>query len=133
MPTAQSETIYCGPEVKRFDALKAGDKVTFRYQESVVYEIAKPGAAPTVAEAGGVTRTAGTKPGGTISQTAGRRRDDQRDRPQGPVGDRHHEGRPEDGIQGARTSTNLTGVKVGDQVQITYTQALAISVEAAAK
>ncbi|HEY7449147.1 MAG TPA: hypothetical protein VH702_13405, partial [Vicinamibacterales bacterium] len=38
-----SETVYVGPEVKRFDALKVGDKVTFRYYESVVYQIRKPG------------------------------------------------------------------------------------------
>ena len=25
------ETVYCGPEVKRFDELKVGDTVTFRY------------------------------------------------------------------------------------------------------
>src|SRR5512139_2957102 len=37
------ETIYCGPEVKRFDELKVGDTVTFRYQESVAYSIRKPG------------------------------------------------------------------------------------------
>jgi hypothetical protein len=30
-----TETIYCGPEVKRFDELKVGDTVTFRYYESV--------------------------------------------------------------------------------------------------
>src|ERR671912_1498003 len=54
-----SETIYCGPEVKRFDALKAGDKVTFRYQESVVYEITKPGAPAAAAAAGGGARAAG--------------------------------------------------------------------------
>ena len=37
------ETIYAGPEVKRFDALKVGDKVTFRYHESVVLQLRKAG------------------------------------------------------------------------------------------
>jgi hypothetical protein len=37
------ETIHCGPEVKRFDELKVGDTVTFRYYESVAYAIRKPG------------------------------------------------------------------------------------------
>ena len=39
----EMETIYCGPEVKRFDELKVGDTVTFRYYESVAYTIRKPG------------------------------------------------------------------------------------------
>jgi Cu/Ag efflux protein CusF len=33
----ESETIFAGPEVKRFDDLKVGDKVTFRYYESLVF------------------------------------------------------------------------------------------------
>ena len=37
------KTIYAGPEVKRFDELKVGDTVTFRYYESVAYSIRKPG------------------------------------------------------------------------------------------
>ena len=40
-----SETIYAPPEVKRFDELKVGDKVTFKYSESIAYQIRKPGAA----------------------------------------------------------------------------------------
>jgi hypothetical protein len=32
----ETETIYCGPEVERFNALKVGDRVTFRYYESMV-------------------------------------------------------------------------------------------------
>ena len=39
----ETETIYCGPEVKRFDELKVGDTITFRYYESTAYAIRKPG------------------------------------------------------------------------------------------
>ena len=35
--TGESETIYAGPEVKRFDELKVGDTVNFRYYESVAH------------------------------------------------------------------------------------------------
>ena len=38
-----TDTIVAGPEVKRFSELKVGDSVTFRYYESVVYAIQKPG------------------------------------------------------------------------------------------
>src|SRR4051794_23381637 len=33
------DDVYCGPEVQRFDALKVGDKVSFRYHESLVTSI----------------------------------------------------------------------------------------------
>jgi hypothetical protein len=122
-----TETIFCGPDVQRFDALKVGDKVTFRYYESVVYQIRRSGSAIAPSASGGVVRTPGEKPGGTISQqmtatvtvneidikipsvtvsTAdGRKMSFKVDNPK-----------------------NLEGVKAGEQVEITYTQALAISV-----
>ena len=40
------QEVYCGPEVQRFDALKVGDTVTFRYHESVVSALRRPGQAP---------------------------------------------------------------------------------------
>src|SRR6187397_3049090 len=42
-PDGELDTIYAGPQVKRFDELKVGDTVTFRYSEAVVYQIRKPG------------------------------------------------------------------------------------------
>ena len=46
--TGNVESLYAGPEIKRFSELKVGDKVTFRYYESMVSRIRKPGdAAPT--------------------------------------------------------------------------------------
>ena len=47
------DDVVCGPEVQRFDALKVGDKVTFRYYESLVTAIQKPGAAPPSSVGGG--------------------------------------------------------------------------------
>jgi Cu/Ag efflux protein CusF len=126
------ESIVAGPEVKRFDALKVGDKVTFRYYESVVYHIQKPGDAPPVPEAAATVRTEGAKPGGTMSrqQTA-------------VVTVMAIDLKvPSVTIKNAdgntvsfkvRDKKNLAGVKAGDKVQITYTQALAVSVEAPGK
>jgi alpha-beta hydrolase superfamily lysophospholipase len=37
------ETLHAGPEIKRFDELKVGDKVSFKYTESVAVRIRKPG------------------------------------------------------------------------------------------
>ena len=63
------ETVYAGPEVKRFDELKVGETVTFRYYESVAYQIHKPGQAPSTATGEPtITRSQGPKPGATVSQ-----------------------------------------------------------------
>ncbi len=128
--TEPEETIYAGPDVQRFSELKVGDKVTFKYKESVVYQIQKPGAAPAAAgEQTGIVRGTGPRPGGTITKqitatvtitaidmnvpSVTIKKDD------GSISSFKVEDKK-----------NLEGVKVGDRVQITYTQALAISVEA---
>jgi Cu/Ag efflux protein CusF len=121
------DTIFAGPEVKRFDALKVGDKVTFRYYESVVYQIQKPGATPVPA-AGGVTRAQGEKPGATISEQLTATVTVQAIDLTTPAVTIT----TEDGSKMSfkvEDKKNLAGVKVGDKVQITYTKALAISVE----
>ncbi len=121
------DTIYCGPDVKRFDELKVGDTVTFTYHEAVVMSIAPAGATakePTTS----VARSAGAKPAGTMTQTM-------------------HAIvtvlaidtkvpsitiQKEDGSKASfkiENLKNIEGVKVGDKVQITYTQALAVSVK----
>jgi Cu/Ag efflux protein CusF len=124
-----TESIYAGPEVQRFNELKVGDTVTFKYYESVVYQIQKPGAAPSPAGVqAGIVRGRGPTPGGTIAQqmtatvtvTA-------IDKEVPSVTIKRDDGN----ISSFKVEDkkNLEGVKVGDRVQITYTQALAISVE----
>jgi Cu/Ag efflux protein CusF len=119
--------VYCGPEVQRFDALKVGDKVTFQYHESVVTAIRRPGAAPKAAESAAVTRTPGTKPGGTISQQmTAVVAIEAIDAKVPSVSIKTENGRRMSfKVQNAK---NLEGYKVGDKVEVTYTQALAISV-----
>jgi hypothetical protein len=123
-------TIYCGPEVKRFDALKVGDKVTFRYHESIVYQINKPGSAGASSATGGVTRTPGDRPGGTISQQMTAAVTVNAVDPKTPsVSVTSADGRKMSFK--VDNPKNLEGVKAGDKVEITYTQALAVSVEPA--
>src|SRR5262245_27650196 len=64
------EDIYAGPEVKRFDELKVGDKVTFKYQESIVYQIRKPGepGIPSGDQPPAIARNATAKPSGSITE-----------------------------------------------------------------
>lgn len=124
--------IVAGPEIQRFNELKAGDKVTFKYYESVAYAIQKPGATPPSPEKMSVERSGGAKPGGKMTQTLTAVVTVTAIDTTVPSisiktekGDLMHF-KVED-------KSNLAGVKVGDQVQVTYTQALAISVEAPKK
>jgi hypothetical protein len=128
-----TETIYAGPDVQRFAELKAGDTVTFRYYESIVYQIQKPGSTPPPA-GGDVTavRSTGPRPGGTVSRqmtaTVTLQAIDLKV-PSVTI-------KTDDGSVSSfkvEDRKNLEGVKVGDRVQITYTQALAISVQAPGK
>jgi Cu/Ag efflux protein CusF len=129
----QVDSIYAGPEVKRFDELKVGDKVTMKYYESVVYQIQKPGATPAAQSAqAAVVPGGGPRPGGTISRqmtaTVTVVAIDM-NVPSVTI-------KMDDGSQSSfkvEDKKNLAGLKAGDRVQITYTQALAISVEAPGK
>jgi hypothetical protein len=125
-----SATIYCGPEVKRFDALKVGDTVTFRYYESIAYAIRKPGQPSGLpAETGpSVTLGQGPRPGGTIAQQE-----------TATVTVKAIDAKipsitvlTEDGRSVSlkvEDKKNLTDVKVGDKVEITYTEAVMTTVK----
>lgn len=121
------DIMLCGPEVQRFNALKVGDKVTFRYYESMVFSIRKPGDNTPQPTGGGVVRTPGEKPGATMSQQmTARVTVEAIDMKTPSVTVRTEDGRKM--VFKAESSKNLEGVNVGDRVEITYTQALAISV-----
>jgi hypothetical protein len=127
-----TDTIVAGPGVKRFSELKVGDIVTFRYYESVVYAIQKPGDKAPAPVAGGVVRSTGPKPGGTMSEQLTAVVTIQAIDAKVPSVTI----KTEDGSTMSfkiEDPKNLTGVRVGDKVQITYTRALAISVEAPKK
>jgi len=125
-----TETVYCGPNVKRFDALKVGDKVTFRYHESVVLQLRKAGSTTPVAEGtAGITRTPGEKPGGTIArQMTASVTVVSIDEKTSAITVKGDDGNTFS--TRVENKTDLEGVKVGDRIDITYTQALAVSVEA---
>ena len=119
--------VVCGPEVTRFDALKVGDHVTMRYYESIVSAIQAPGSAPKSPDSAGITRTPGDKPGGTIAKQMTATVTIVAIDPNAPS----VTVKASDGRQlsfRVADKKNLEGYKPGDTVQITYTQALAISV-----
>ena len=126
----ESETIYCGPEVKRFDELKVGDTITMRYYESIAYAIRKPGQPSGLPATSGpkITRGQGARPSGTIAQqetaTVTLKAIDLKV-PSVTV-------LTEDGRTMSfkvEDKKNLKDVRVGDKVEITYTEAVMISVK----
>jgi Cu/Ag efflux protein CusF len=124
-------TVWAGPEVRRFDELKVGDKVTFRYQEAAVVEVKKPGEASSGPSAqAGIARSTGPKPGGAIAEQVKAT----------VTVEAIDFGVPSIAVKtddGSRISykvedkKNLEGVKPGDRIEITYTRALMITVEGA--
>ncbi len=125
------DTIYCGPEVKRFDELKVGDTITVRYYESVAYAIRKPGQPSGLPAATGttkITRGQGARPSGTIARQETATVTIKAIDPKTPsvtvlTEDGHTMSfKVED-------KKNLKDVKVGDKVEITYTEAAMISVK----
>jgi hypothetical protein len=122
-----------GDEVKNLDKVKAGDVITATYAEAFAYEVKKGGTAvsPATAVAGG-RATPGMKPEGAIArQTTVTVLITAIDPKvpsvtfQGPKGNTRT-------IKVMRPE-KLEGVSVGDTVEITYTEALAIKVEEAPK
>ena len=129
-PDGNMDTVYAGPEVKRFDELKVGDKVTFRYYDSLVYQIRKPGdpTAPRPAEEAGVVRSQGPKPGATISeQMTATVKVKAIDANVPAVTVESEDGRTLSFK--VDDKKNLKGVSVGDKVEITYTSAVMITVK----
>ena len=124
------EDIYAGPEVKRFDELKVGDKVTFTYKESVVVQIRKPGE-PGMASGDqppAIARNATAKPSGSITeQTTANVTVKSLDPKTGAVTVTTEEGHSMSFK--VKDKGNLKGVNPGDKVSITYTTALLVKVD----
>ena len=122
-----------GEEAKNLPQVKVGDLVTVKYYESLAFEVTKPGQAVGVgATAGVASAKPGEKPAalaaGQVTITATVEAIDAKNH---YVTLKDPEGRTKE-IK-VKNPKNLVNVKVGDQVAITYTEALAIEVEPAKK
>lgn len=126
------ETFEVDPAVKNLAQVKKGDVIVIAYYESLAYEVNKAGAAgPGVAASGGVvTAKPGEKPAigakRQVTATVTITKIDQAVPSvtmKGPAGN-------ERTIK-VMDPKKLEGVKVGDTVELTYTEALAVSVEKA--
>ncbi|HWR88737.1 MAG TPA: hypothetical protein VN260_00630 [Dissulfurispiraceae bacterium] len=123
-----------GEEVKNLPQVKAGDIVVVKYYESIMYRVMKPGeSAAGVQETETVARAKpGEKPAGVMGREVSLVAKIQAiDKKKSTVTLKGPEGRTV--TVKAEKPENLAKLKVGDEVQITYTEALAISVEKAKK
>ena len=132
-PKGETRTITVGPEARNLDQVKVGDLVTVKYYESLAVEVIKPGTAAGAGESSAIVRSKpGEMPGGMaarqVTTTATITAIDKKKNTltlKGPEGNTV--------IAQVEDPKNLKKVKVGDELMITYTEALAISVEHAKK
>jgi hypothetical protein len=126
-------TVVAGPEVRNFDQLKVGDTVNMKYVESLALELKKGGGMKVekTEKAGAV----GAKPGETPAGVVGRQVT--------VVGDviALDAATQTITVKGPNRTVNLKSrdpeqfklIAVGDQIQATYTEAIAVAVTPVAK
>jgi hypothetical protein len=134
--SGRAMTIYVGPEVRNFEQIKVGDKVVATYQEAIAAAVTKPdqsqkqaqfdvesqrskqGEMPHAEVSASMVATVTIDAVDASSNTLTFRRDD------GMVRTVH--------VQDDGAKKFIKGLKQGDQVTVTYTEALAISVRTTA-
>ena len=124
------ETLQVPQEVKRFSELKVGDRITVRFYDNVVVRLKKPGEAAIDVEHEALTRGSGKSPSGTAAS--------QRTITVSVVAiDPKYPSITVKGPNGWTYSRKvadrkaLAQVKVGDTLDITWTEAVLISVDPA--
>jgi hypothetical protein len=127
------EDFHAGPEIKRFNELKVGDSVTFSYHAAVVYQVVKPGTKPTPVQAGeAVVRGQGPKPSGAVTQQRQASVTVEAIDPAVPsIKVRTADGHAMSAQ--VEDKKNLEGLKVGDKITVTFTEAAMVTVEAPKK
>ncbi len=129
----QEDAYAVGPGVTRFNELKVGDTVKMTYYESVVMQVRKPGEKANPATAtvdAGVSRGTGALPSGTAAVQDKMTVTVKAIDPALPsVTVTTPDGRTV--TRKVEDKKNIEGLKVGDQIDITYTRALLTSVERA--
>jgi hypothetical protein len=122
------DTVTAGPDVQRFDELKVGDKVTFTYYESTVYQLRKSGTPKTAMETAAAVPGAGKLPGGTMSrQTVQTVTVKSVDMKVPSITVTTSDGRTV--TRKVDKKSVLEGVKAGDRIDITTSEALLVGVE----
>jgi hypothetical protein len=127
-PDGTFERVRVPAGAERFSSIKVGDKLKARYYETVVLRLQAPGEAPKNTDSAGLTAAPGSRPAGTIAEqrtiTATITAIDRKVPSitfSGPDGWKYSS-KVED-------KKALDKVKVGDKVDITWTEAMLVSFE----
>jgi hypothetical protein len=122
-----------GDHVRNLDQVKVGDKVTAEYTEAISIQLKKRSAAglpPPTAEAAMMRAPKGMKPGGAVGRKVTAFATVVAVNPKtqfvtlrGPLGNEYD-------VQ-VRDPAQLSAVTKGDEVEVVYTEALAVSVQSA--
>lgn len=132
-PEGNTVTFRVSDEARNLDKVKAGDTVNVKYYEAVAWQVMKPGSVPQGVSTTAVKQRAakGEMPQGVmgtqttvIAEVEAIDKDKKHVTLKGPHGNSER--------VAIRNPKNLENVKVGDQVELTYTEAVAISVTPAA-
>ena len=132
-PQGNEVTVTAGPDVKNFDKMRVGDQVDVQYVEAMTLELKKGGGQPVARTetAGAKGAKPGEQPAGVVGRQVTIVADVIAVDPAKQIVT----------LRGPQRTVNLTvsdpeqfkRIAKGDQVEATYTQALAMSVEPAAK
>ena len=129
-PDGTFVTVVAGPDIKRFEEVKVGDKVTARFYENVVIRVKQPGESEVVSSAKGTTGSEQVLPGGTKAKQVTISATITAIDPTtpsitftGPRGWKY--------TSKVQDTAALAKVKVGDKVDIIWTEAMLVSLERA--
>jgi hypothetical protein len=137
-PNDRPVTVKVGPEVRNFDQIRRGDRVRVRYEEALAVALARPGtsADPRVGLAT-ARAPAGERPGAAaLETTRARVRVDAIDLANNtvtftPIGAGPGGTQRVAKVRRPEMQEFLRGLRVGDEVDVAFAEALAISVEPA--
>jgi hypothetical protein len=123
------ETLTLGPEVKNFDQIEVGDTVTAEYVEAVAVHVRAPGEPPSGAAASGIqVAPKGDKPSATmVQQEEMTATIEEIDYAKRTATLRNAQGKTRQ-INVDERIQNLDRFKKGDEIVISYTEAMAIAV-----
>jgi hypothetical protein len=133
-PRGKTFTVSVDDKVANLSNLKVGDEVVAKYFEAIAFELKKPGEAvpgKTVREIADPAGAGGKRAGFGGREVTVVAPIEAINAKKGTVTLRSPEGKSVEVT--AKDPKNLSKVKVGDLVEITYTEALAVSIEAAPK
>jgi Cu/Ag efflux protein CusF len=131
-----SQTVDIGPDVRNFSQIKAGDKVVVQYYEGLAAQLKKKGEGTPVGQVDqttlGARAPAGAKPGAAVGNVINTTVVIQSvDKATHKVTFDTPDGQRTVAVKKPEAQKFIAGLKKGDEVDITYTEALAISVEPA--